>query len=97
MHVKNCEGVVMLKYLMLYLIVINLLSFYLMAKDKKAAIQHRWRVPEKVLFFVTLIGGSVGGLAGMIHYHHKNRKWYFLFGYSIIFALHLFLFLKLFI
>ncbi len=80
--------------LIIYLIAINLISFYLMAKDKKAAIRHQWRIPEKLLFFVTFIGGSLGGLIAMIHYHHKNRKWYFLFGYSIIFVIHSILFIK---
>ena len=84
----------MQQVLIIHLIAVNLISFYLMSKDKKAAIRHQWRVPEKLLFFVTFIGGSLGGLVGMIHYHHKNRKWYFLFGYSIIFVIHILLFIK---
>ena len=32
------------------------------------------RVPEKILLGLVLIGGSVGGYAGMRLFHHKTSK-----------------------
>lgn len=77
-----------------YILFINLIAFYVMRKDKKAAIKHRQRVPEKKLFLIAAIGGSLGSIIGMIYYHHKNRKMKFLFGFSMLFVIHTVLLIK---
>ena len=33
-----------------------------------------WRTPEAVLLTLSLLGGSIGALAGMRFFHHKTRK-----------------------
>ena len=75
----------------LYLVGINLLGLVLMGVDKRRAQQHQWRIPEKALFAVALVGGSVGCLAGMFLFRHKTRKWYFLLGMPAILAIQLIL------
>lgn len=57
-----------------YLIIINILSFILFGIDKYKAIHKKNRIPEIVLLFISLLGGSLGGLIGMILFHHKTKK-----------------------
>ena len=71
----------------LYLRAINLLAFLIYGADKWKAKHEKWRVPEKTLFLLALLGGSVGALAGMRAFHHKTRKWYFRFGIPTILIL----------
>ena len=49
-----------MKILFVYLVIINLLSLFLMAEDKRRARRHLWRIPERTLFAAALVGGSVG-------------------------------------
>ena len=53
-----------MKILFVYLVIINLLSLFLMAEDKRRARRHLWRIPERTLFAAALVGGSVGALCG---------------------------------
>lgn len=73
-----------MKVLCLYLAVINLAAFLLMAADKRRAQKHRWRIPEHTLFAVALLGGSAGAMLGMYLCRHKTRHWYFVVGMPVI-------------
>lgn len=73
-----------MKMLFIYLILVNVLSFLLMAEDKRRARRRRWRIPERTLFAVALLGGSLGSLVGMYLCHHKTKHWYFVLGMPII-------------
>ena len=53
---------------------ISLINFILYGKDKFAAIKGTWRVPEITLILLSLLGGAVGGILGMMIFHHKFRK-----------------------
>lgn len=57
-----------------YLIIINILSFSLMGIDKYKAITNKWRISEYTLFGLSLLGGSLGTLLGMLTFHHKTKK-----------------------
>ena len=63
-----------------YILGINILSFILMGIDKYKAINNNWRISENTLIGISLIGGSIGTLLGMIIFHHKTRKKRFLIG-----------------
>lgn len=71
-----------------YLILINLLSFCLFGMDKKKAIRNAYRIPEKTLFRVTALGGSLGALLGMHLFHHKTRHTIFRIGVPALLILH---------
>ena len=73
-----------LKNILIYLIGINLLCFILMFVDKKKAMYDRWRIPEKVLITIGLLGGSIGGIIGMHMFRHKTQKIKFYLGYPAI-------------
>lgn len=78
-------------FLLIYLIIINLAAFALMGIDKRRAVRHAWRIPEKTLFLSALLGGSIGAVAGMRFFHHKTRHRYFRYGMPAIFLLQLIL------
>ena len=77
----------MQKGLWIYLIVMNLIGLAVMAMDKSKARHHAWRIPEKTLFLVSILGGSVGTWAGMYLFHHKTKHWYFVVGMPLILIL----------
>lgn len=70
--------------IIIYLIVINLLTFLIMWWDKHEAKLGDWRVSEKFIFLLVLLGGGIGGIVGMYVFRHKTKKWYFKFGFPII-------------
>ena len=73
-----------MKYLYIWLIVINIITFAVFGIDKKKAIDGKFRIKELTLFILSLLGGSLGGLIAMHTFHHKTRKWYFKFGMPLI-------------
>lgn len=77
-------------YLGIYLLIINLFTFVVFGVDKQKAMKKKYRVPEKTLFLLTAIGGSVGALAGMFGFRHKTRKWYFRIGIPVILGIQIF-------
>jgi len=61
----------------LYLIVLVIMSFFtflIWGWDKNAAINGRWRVPERTLLVMVFLGGAAGGALGMFTFRHKTRK-----------------------
>ena len=70
--------------LLAWLAVINLLTFIVYGADKRRARKGKWRVPEKTLFLLPLLGGSIGALLGMRVFHHKTKHWYFVWGIPAI-------------
>ena len=70
--------------LLVYLLVINVVGFLLMGIDKLRAKKQVWRVPEKTLFLMALIGGSIGTNVGMYVFRHKTKHWYFVIGMPLI-------------
>lgn len=68
----------------IYLIIINIIGFLIMGFDKWKAKRGSWRIPEKTLFTVTLIGGGFGTIAGMYTFRHKTKKLYFTIGFPVI-------------
>ena len=70
--------------LLVWLAVINLLTFLVYGADKRRARRGKWRVPEKTLFLLPLLGGSIGALLGMRVFHHKTKHWYFVWGIPAI-------------
>ncbi len=72
----------------IYLLSVNMIGFVIMGVDKHKAKREAWRVPEKVLFLISLIGGSLGTWAGMYAFRHKTKHWYFVVGMPLILLAH---------
>lgn len=77
----------LIKAVLVWLAVINLIAFALMGLDKWKARRDAWRIPEKTLFLTALLGGALGGTVGMHLFHHKTRHWYFRFGFPVLLIL----------
>ena len=71
-------------YLLWYLAAVNLVTFTVYGVDKAKARRGAWRVPEKTLFLLPLLGGSVGALLGMLVFRHKTKHWSFVWGIPLI-------------
>ena len=72
------------KNIIIYLILINVLGFFIMWLDKRKARRNEWRIPEKTLFIITALGGGIGTIAGMYTFRHKTQKIAFVIGLPLI-------------
>ena len=59
--------------LVIVLAAVNIAAYFLMWQDKQRAIRQQWRIPERTLLLLSLLGGFIG-----IHlFRHKTQRWYF--------------------
>lgn len=78
--------------LALWLLLINLAAFLAFGLDKlkakrKESHERTRRIPEKTLFLLSAVGGSVGALLGMKVWHHKTLHRSFRIGIPLILTL----------
>ncbi len=71
-----------------YLAALNLAAFLAFGADKRRARRDEWRVPEKTLFLLALLGGSLGAVCGMCAFHHKTRRRRFRWGLPALLLAH---------
>jgi len=74
----------MLKTMLIYLLIINLIGFLIMLIDKQRAVHKEWRIPEKTLIGVSILGGSIGMFIGMSSFRHKTKHKKFTIGVPFI-------------
>ena len=79
---------------MIYLLIVNVIGFLLFGIDKYKAIHQTYRISEKTLFMIALIGGAYGAYVAMYLFHHKTRKTMFKFGVPVIVLLESYLLYK---
>ena len=80
-----------MKYLYLYLLIINALGLLLMLTDKQKACRGAWRIPERTLLWIAALGGSLGSWIGMQLFRHKTKHLKFTLGIPMILALQILL------
>ena len=71
-----------------YLLVINFITWAAYGLDKRRAKGGKWRIPERTLLILTVVGGSVGALVGMLLFRHKTKKAKFVVGVPVILVMH---------
>ncbi len=74
----------MITALWIWFIIINMVGYLVMSEDKKRAQKRRDRVPEKTLFLLAAIGGSLGVIIAMYRKRHKTRHTSFRIGIPIL-------------
>ena len=84
-----------MKIINIYLIIINILCLILMIIDKILAIKKKQRISEFHLLTITLFGGSIGTLLGMILVRHKIRKLKFILLVPLSLILHILIYFNL--
>ena len=83
----------MSKYLIFYLILINIVTFISMYIDKQKAIKNKWRTRESTLIILSVMGGSIGMLMGMNTFRHKTKHKKFTIGVPAILITEIILFI----
>ena len=73
-----------MRLLLYYLLAINLLTFVLYGIDKYKAKHNRWRIPEAVLLWLAVLGGSPAALVAMHLFRHKTLHKKFRYGVPAI-------------
>ena len=76
-----------MKYILLYLALVNAAAFLLMLVDKIKAKKNLWRIRESTLILSAVLGGSIGALAGMYTFRHKTLHHKFTIGIPAILIL----------
>lgn len=74
-------------FLSIYFLAINFVAFFIYGLDKVLARSQAWRVRERTLLILALLGGSIGAMLGIKIFRHKNRKIDFLFWLALILVL----------
>ena len=80
--------------ILIYFFIINSIGFFLIGYDKKMAVAHKYRIPEKILLLIVFLGGIIGSGLGMLFFKHKTSKISYLlkfFGIIVIQILFFFL------
>lgn len=72
-----------MKFLLYYLLIINIVTFLVYFIDKRKAIKGRWRIPEKHMHLLELLGGTPFAFLAHRFLRHKNRK----VSYQVVFYL----------
>ena len=83
-HIDFWDYLMQHRILLIYLAVVNILTFIVFGVYKMNAKFTRQRVRIVTLLGLAFIGGSVGALIGMYGFHHKTKKAYFTVGVPLI-------------
>ena len=75
---------IIMKIALVYLLLVNFVTFVLYGVDKRKAIRKAWRIPESVLIGFAAIGGSVGAFLAMLVFRHKTKHAKFTVGVPLI-------------
>ncbi|UZJ80345.1 DUF1294 domain-containing protein [Fictibacillus sp. KU28468] len=81
----------------IYLILVNVIAFWLMHHDKEAAKAGKWRTPERRLWLFAIIGGACGIWAGMVQFRHKTKHPSFQVGVPLLVLADIFIIARYFI
>ncbi len=81
----------MQKIIIIYLVVINVVTFFMYGIDKWKARKAKWRIREAALLGLAVLGGSVGAWLGMRVWHHKTLHKKFRYGVPAIIVFQLLL------
>ena len=73
-----------MELLIIYLAIINILGFFAMGIDKERAQKKCWRIPQKTLLAIAIIGGGLGTWLGMYMFRHKTKHNYFVKIVSVV-------------
>ena len=72
-----------------YLVIINIVTFFVYGIDKWKARKAMWRVKEASLLMLAVLGGSIGAWLGMKVWHHKTQHKKFWYGIPAIIIIQL--------
>ena len=71
--IEQMEPLKLLHIALIYLAVINVVTFFMYGIDKWKAKKSKWRIRETALLGLAVLGGSIGAWLGMKVWHHKTQ------------------------
>ena len=80
----DIKNIFTMQNIIIYLIIINIIGFLVIYIDKQKAKKGKWRIPEKTIFIITVLGGGIGTISGMYAFRHKTQKLHFTIGLPTI-------------
>ena len=63
----------MSEYIILIILIWNIVVFAMYGIDKWKSMNNKWRISENTLILSAFFMGSIGGISGMIVFHHKTK------------------------
>ena len=81
----------LLHIVLIYLVIINVVTFFMFGIDKWKAKKSKWRIREATLLGLAVLGGCIGAWLGMKVWHHKTLHKKFRFGVPAIIIIQLLL------
>jgi len=79
------------KMVIIYLVITNVVTFFMYGIDKWKAKKSKQRIRETALLGLAVLGGSIGAWLGMKVWHHKTLNKKFRFGVPVIIIIQLLL------
>ena len=73
-----------LRIVLIYLVIINVVTFFMYGIDKWNAKKSKMSIRETALLGLAVLGGSVGAWLGMKVWHHKTKHKKFKYGLPLI-------------
>lgn len=89
----DMSSIINTKSIIIYLVIINIVTFIVMGIDKNRAKKKKWRISEGALLTLAVLGGSIGGIAGMYTFRHKTQKKRFSIGFPLILIIEILIFM----
>ncbi|QQE77607.1 DUF1294 domain-containing protein [Alicyclobacillus sp. SO9] len=74
----------MVEIVLIYGLIINIIGMYVMYDDKQRAKRRAYRISEKTLWIISIIGGAVGATIGMHRFRHKTQHLAFRIGFPLL-------------
>ena len=75
-------------YFQIYLCVVNIIAIIVCAADKIKAQLNKWRISEKTLLAISVIGGALGMYITMLIIRHKTKHKTFMIGLPFLILVH---------
>jgi uncharacterized membrane protein YsdA (DUF1294 family) len=75
----------------------NIVGIFMMWTDKQRAQKNRYRISERTLWIIALLGGAIGTTVGMQLYRHKTKKLLFKVGFPLLALAQIILYLYFFV
>ena len=66
------------------IVLLNVISFVLVGRDKAKSVARSERVPEVYFFFLAVFFASAGVFLGLFTFRHKTNKIYFPLGIGLL-------------
>ncbi|WP_373893022.1 DUF1294 domain-containing protein [Virgibacillus natechei] len=75
--------------ILIYILAINIITFFLMGRDKRKSKKQQYRLPERTFWMLSVLGGSLGCYSGMKVFRHKTKHRSFIVGMPLLIIIQL--------